>query len=797
MKLRLTLPILFIIQFFFFTTGLHAQDWQQLGRLQGSENVTVQSNEEGYVFASLAGFQKIYRKHKDEDTWQPLAIPEQLDFNNITIGAGSNLYVYDFMEFEWWMSPDNGDSWQMMTDPLPGYQVDLILDLGGGTMLSSDGYRVHKSNNEGQTWQEVISVVQSFGFIKMVVDPVTGAIYLPAPTASTGSIILRSFDEGNNWEAIIYDGQFHDFNVHPVTGAMMIATHDGILTSNDDGLTWVAYGTPPNPNAITPSVRSFVFTEAGRVVALKTPSTLESSVFLSDDDGLSWTPVQDEESFQMKNLHLTKHGELLGYRQGIVSSQDDGQSWSLEMQGINHGLVYDYCENADGVAFVASNSGIFRSTDNWVSWEMIHRNPTNILPEIEMNAAGDLYVLYDKRLLISTDDGNSFVQLDAPEVNPVPNQNATYPKFKLHPSGALFSLHLFKIYRSLDNGISWSESTMPFNCAGLMIDDNGNMVAHNNNLVAHSTDIGETWATNSLPDFNTTVSNSFYFLKDGQLVYIHGNSPSQIYSSADFGATWSVADCPNCYTWSLSNHCVTDENYIFSRADIGQVRFSIDRGASWNLLPYLPEGSASRVFYTPTKKLLTSTNQGGLYQYDPVFTTVSGVLKKETDTDCVITPQDSPMEGWKIAATGGGGHTFYGVSDEQGRFLMPASLGDFTFQAIPPNYLWEACETDVTLTTQNLYTEFPLGDIGVHAKELCPYLTVDVTTNILRRCFESSFTVKYSNTGTAKMEEPISIGDRSLFGNNGLFDPHRQSKWGNFTFFLGNIDVNKNGSFKV
>ena len=786
----------FLTVFFFFTPiSTNAQDWLQLGNIEGAETLEISSNDAGFVFAYVSEGRKIYRKHKDEVFWQPIELPTIIVFGNITIGSGSNIYLYDLVEMAWWNSPDNGDTWQISPTQFPSIQTDLIKDLGNGIMLSTDGFYVHKTVDGGQTWQEVLSVTQSFGYLKIAVDPFSGDIYLPATTASSGSLIYKSTDDGDNWENILIDDRFTDFNINPNNGNLMMATEDGLFSSGDGGTTWDSFGNQPDQNG-SPAIHKFGYTPSGRIIAHKITAQLEGNLYYSDDDGMTWSPILQEESISIKDLHITQTGGIYGFRQGIVSSKDGGINWSMDMKGIDQGIAYDYAENAGGVAFIASGEGVFRSSDQGASWEMIHRNPTTKMPHIELNDAGDLYVLYTKQLFISTDNGETFQQLDAPEVDSAPYSYVTYPKFKVHPSGALFILNLFEIYRSLDNGLTWTASDMPYNCAGILIDDNGNIVAHNNQSVAYSTDIGDTWQINDFPDFDISVSNNFFLFGDGELAYIFGN-PTQRYTSTDFGETWSSFDCPGCFASGNINHCIAQNDFVFTSTTSTKIRFSIDRGQSWNYLPPLPDGSATRVFYTPSNKLMTSARNGSIFLFDPALASVSGTLKLEKDDDCVAEPQDNPVDGWKVAADGNG-QTYYGFSGNQGQFLMPARTGDYNVHAIPPNNLWEVCETPISVAEQNLYMEFPLGGIAVRAKETCPYMTVDVSADILRRCFDGSLSVRYSNTGTVKAEGAyvvLEIDPYLEITSTSLPIVNQDGR--TFTFFLGDVDSGKSGSFKI
>lgn len=130
-----------------------------------------------------------------------------------------------------------------------------------------------------------------------------------------------------------------------------------------------------------------------------------------------------------------------------------------------------------------------------------------------------------------------------------------------------------------------------------------------------------------------------------------------------------------------------------------------------------------------------------------------GNITYDADDNCAVAPGETRLEGHKVKIEDlVTGITFYASSDSAGLYFAEVDSTQFLVSAIPPNPYWESCQTDTLLDfsmgSDSIHVDFPLQK----AVE-CPFLEVDISTGLLRRCFNNNYHVRYCNTGTALAED--------------------------------------------
>ncbi|MEO1258199.1 MAG: hypothetical protein AAFZ15_05355 [Bacteroidota bacterium] len=781
--------------FFLLNAGLFAQEWQELGRIEGAEQVTLMANDAGYNFAYIPATREYFRRHQDEIAWEPLEVPGFIAgpyyFN---VGHGSNLYSYNFVDEEWSTSPDNGDSWEVMEFQLPIVTIELFKDLGNGRMILMDVNKIFLTNDGGETWEKVFTATQSAGFDKFVIHPVTGDYFVFSGAASQGAMIYTSSDAGATWTVFSILPNINDMTLDPESGLLYCATDEGIKRQVPGEGNFVLLEEQP----VDIGVKRMDFLSTGRMMAVEKQSSYFGDVYFSDDTGGSWHKVAALEASQIGNFQVTPAGEIFGFRQGLICSKDHGATWQLDMDGINFGQIYDFAETTAGVQFVASNTGVFRTYNGGQSWERITRNFSRAIPAVEVDANDRLYIYRQNKLLVSDDEGDTFTEVDGPEIGYIYNYGEQMPKFLVHATGALFVLGKEEIYRSVDNGASWTSSPCPVESWGIQTTADGTIVIGHSSSFIVSQDVGETWSTQQTPNGTAPDANNFYVFKDGLITFVESSSQGLfLYKTEDFGMTWTSEQCTNNISSTARNFAINEAHYLFIPNFTATVKYSVDRGNHWLHLPNLPVNRAERVFYSNDHHIVTSSENGSILSYDVDLAILTGRIKYEEDQDCVAQDDDRPAEGWKVRATGGA-FEYYGYTNSDGQFYMPTEKGDLFVEPLAPNHLWEVCTKDVTVSSQNLYSEYPIGDISVNALYQCPLMTVDVSTNFLRRCFDGMFSVRYRNTGTVTAENAYVVLEIDQFFEITSTDLPIASQDGRqFTFELGDVEPNKSGYFNV
>ncbi|MFN8282937.1 MAG: T9SS type A sorting domain-containing protein [Chitinophagales bacterium] len=137
---------------------------------------------------------------------------------------------------------------------------------------------------------------------------------------------------------------------------------------------------------------------------------------------------------------------------------------------------------------------------------------------------------------------------------------------------------------------------------------------------------------------------------------------------------------------------------------------------------------------------------------------------------------------------------FYNVTDSAGNYSIPVDNGIYEVKPyLPNNTYWNACVSSVAVNT---LTDTTKVNFAFQKNVECPFMNVDISTPYLRRCFENTYQIKYSNNGTAIAENAfIKVAlDTNLHMISSTI-PWSSVNGNVYTFPLGNIDEQEVGSF--
>ncbi|MCB9279993.1 MAG: T9SS type A sorting domain-containing protein [Lewinellaceae bacterium] len=167
------------------------------------------------------------------------------------------------------------------------------------------------------------------------------------------------------------------------------------------------------------------------------------------------------------------------------------------------------------------------------------------------------------------------------------------------------------------------------------------------------------------------------------------------------------------------------------------------------------------------------------------------------DDDCIIDDQSTPLSGWVVEIENNEG-TVYATTNELGYYEVSLDTGQYQVTAVLPSpyYGFGSCpgSVSVSLSTVNDSTTV---DFPVAVFQECPYLSVDISTSILRRCFPSIYSVHYSNQGTVPSENTeIRVVLDPFMTVQSASLPY-QTSGDTLIFELGALGVNQGGFFTV
>src|SRR5690554_5275738 len=268
------------------------------------------------------------------------------------------------------------------------------------------------------------------------------------------------------------------------------------------------------------------------------------------------------------------------------------QTPQWEFMGLAGEEIYDIAIDDSGNVFVASWTGVFKSTDNGASWAFKNNGlQVASVNKLFFDYEGNIYLCGSANfpgygLYKSSDGGENWVGI-ADTLNSNPSNNfEDVTIIPNEPGGTIYVSNDYGVYRSTDNGITWQSTNYSNPCArNIGINTNGYMFFGNACAswfgIYRSTDLGLNWERHTF----LSVELAMVYLNDGSVLascYDPNLGTYGIYKTTNNGDTWF-----NTNTFSGIN--VTTDFVLDTNDDIyvsigGQnpgVYLSTNSGNSW------------------------------------------------------------------------------------------------------------------------------------------------------------------------------------------------------------------------
>nr|MBX2871571.1 T9SS type A sorting domain-containing protein [Saprospiraceae bacterium] len=183
-----------------------------------------------------------------------------------------------------------------------------------------------------------------------------------------------------------------------------------------------------------------------------------------------------------------------------------------------------------------------------------------------------------------------------------------------------------------------------------------------------------------------------------------------------------------------------------------------------------------------TYKYLGSKQQGG------------GKVVVDQNANCEVDSLESGFDGF-ILSFRGADDTLFTQTNANGEYTISLDSGEYVVHLDLPNEYWSICDNDLLLNVQDTsLVEYP--NFVLQAAQSCPFLTVDVSTPFLRRCFDNTYQINYCNSGTipaADAEVQLLLDSSFTFVESSL--PFSVADGLLYTFPVGDLDVGECGRF--
>lgn len=174
---------------------------------------------------------------------------------------------------------------------------------------------------------------------------------------------------------------------------------------------------------------------------------------------------------------------------------------------------------------------------------------------------------------------------------------------------------------------------------------------------------------------------------------------------------------------------------------------------------------------------------------------IVGKISHDVDSSCTANAMDEGLEGFHIVAVGQ--DTAYATSDFQGNYSLGLDLGDYMVRVFAPNNLWGFCEDEVEVELTELFEETVI-DFQSQVIAECPYLSVDISSDLVRRCFDNTYYVNYCNTGTMDATDvsiEVVLDEFMIVNNTSIPIASNVGDW--YVFEIGDLEIGECGSFVI
>ncbi len=257
-----------------------------------------------------------------------------------------------------------------------------------------------------------------------------------------------------------------------------------------------------NGPGVNNDVRSLAVNSQGVVYA---GTWTDSRVWRTTDNGVSWSACA---AFSQPNpvlgLCVDAHDYVYAsvFLRGMFRSTDGGNSWTISESGPADLTVRSSVVDVDGSIWVGTESGMYRSTNQGVSWYW---------------TVGDYHAL---------------VYLDS--------------------THAVVSQGYGVLYRTTDHGTTWTTTATPSHIRLAGIHPDGSYFGSDTKPTMYrSTDLGASWQTLETPvTWTGALPSVFAFGYDGDVFFAMAGSGAGILHSTDNGSSWRVDTSGLTNTWA-------------------------------------------------------------------------------------------------------------------------------------------------------------------------------------------------------------------------------------------------------
>lgn len=325
------------------------ETWENVYELADLASVSdIEVSDDGSLFA--ANGSSLVKSEDGGNTWniivESISPSPFYTIQDLLIAGTDTIFAADY---EVYRSVDAGTTFSEATEGMIGTAVNSVaVDTEGDVYATSS--KIWKLAEGSENWEEINGNLQAFNYkdIKWYPD----GLYVIAD-----GFLYRSPDNGITWFSMNYNGQGirADSYIADSLGNILISGSDGVFRSTDNGNSFqqLQFNAGSNSRMEINNGTILIYDQV-------------AGLFRSTDNGESWTFISYLGS--VSSFSAGDEGVYYAAGSSVWMSDDDGLTWQ-ENSPEENGEFIDIYQLSNGNVYLASKGAIYISTDNGLTWQ--------------------------------------------------------------------------------------------------------------------------------------------------------------------------------------------------------------------------------------------------------------------------------------------------------------------------------------------------------------------------------------------------------------------------------------------